>query len=125
MKYVSILLCLLASACAGTQQERQQNADQLFGKAKMTLIGLTGTVGVYNVLCTGTLKTSSVCAPHVSEIVNAGLAVTADALNGAERVFAAANSTDSQKLDAAKAAIAAVSELLALVTKYDVTRVAG
>lgn len=117
-----LALSFALAGCAGTQVERKESADQIFGKAKVVMMTATVAVGAYNVLCADTLSQSAVCARNINEIVNAGLAGTADAIASAERVFAAANSTDAAKLDAAKGAIAAVNELVALVAKYGISK---
>lgn len=122
MKLLAILLALILAACADTQQERQESADQVFGKAKMGLVVATIAVGAYNVLCTDTLAQSAICARHISELVNSGMAAAADAINGSERIFAAANSTQADRLDAAKGALAAVNELAAALAKYGVSK---
>ncbi|MGQ3299638.1 hypothetical protein, partial [Reyranella sp.] len=101
------------TACGGTQQERQDKADQTFGRAKLALVTATATVGLYNVLCQDALAQSAVCARSINEYVNSGITAAAEIIERSERVFAAANSTDGDKLDAAKAAMAAIEELTA------------
>lgn len=116
------LLAIVLTACGTTQQERKESADQLFGLAKVSMNVATISVGAYNVLCTETLVQSQICAKNVSEIVNSTMAKAADAIKSAEAIFAAGNSTEGAKLDYAKVAMATVSELVALVAKYGLSK---
>lgn len=120
----AMMLGLMATvtACGGTQQERRDNADQTFGRAKLALVTATATVGLYNVLCQDALAQSAVCARSINEPINIGIVAAADVIGRTERVFAKANSTDGEKLDAAKAAIAAIEELTAALAQYGVTK---
>ena len=123
MKYVAILAALALGGCATTQTDRQSEADQVFGKAKIGLVLATGVVSVYNLMpvCGDGSPSPPLCySEAVGEIANRGLAALSDAISSAEKVFAAANA-DGVKLDAAKAASAAVQELLANLAKYGLT----
>lgn len=114
-------IALLATACATTpagQQTEKERADQLFGKAKVALVVASITVSGYNVLCASTLKASQLCAANVREAVNKAQAAAMDAVAGAERVFAAGNSTTDRQLQIAQIAVAAVNEFVNAVTKY-------
>lgn len=114
---VSSLMLTGAFSCATTQAERQDSADQKFGQAKIYLaLGTAGVAG-YNLLCNDVLAQSSVCAKQISDLVNLASEGASDAVTAAEKVFAAAN-TEGEKLDAAKAALAAVLELTKVVDKY-------
>lgn len=115
-------LMTVLTACGGTQQERQDNADQTFGRAKLALVTATATVGLYNVLCQDALAQSVVCARSINEPVNIGITAAAEIIERSERVFAKANSTEADRLDAAKAALAAIEELTAALAKYGVTK---
>ena len=117
-----LVLSLTLTACGGTKQERQENADQLFGLAKVSMNVATISVGAYNVLCTDTLVQSAICAKNISEIVNSTMAKAGDAIKSAEAIFAAGSSAEGTKLDYAKVAMATVSELVALVAKYRLTK---
>lgn len=123
MRSLTIILAALALAgCAGTPAERQESADQKFGQAKLALIAASGVVGVYNVLCEETLATSSICAKDVSVYVNDGLAAASDAVDAAEKVFAAANTDQDARLKAANIAAVVVAELTKGLAKYGVNR---
>lgn len=120
-----LLSLVLLSACSGTPAERQESADQKFGQAKIALVAASGIVGIYNVLCNDALATSAVCAKDVSDHVNDGLAAASDAIEGAEKVFAAANSTQDARLKAANIAATVVAELTKGLARYGVNRFKG
>lgn len=117
-----IAVATMLTACGATQIERQESGDQIFGKAKLVMIGANIGVGLYNALCTDTLSQSSICAAHIAGYVNAGQASTSQALLDAEAVFAASNKTDADKLAAAKAAAAAVASFLGTLSKYGIDK---
>lgn len=121
----TILAALALTACAGTQAERQESADQKFGQAKLALVAASGIVGVYNVLCEETLATSAICAKDVSVYVNDGLAAASDAVEAAEKVFAASNTDQDARLKAASIAAVVVAELTKGLAKYGVNRLKG
>jgi len=126
MRSLAIILAALAlGACAGTQAERQDSADQKFGQAKLALVAASGVVGVYNVLCEETLAASSICAKDVSVYINDGLAAASDAVESAEKVFAAANTDQDARLKAASIAAVVVGELTKGLAKYGAGRLRG
>lgn len=126
MRIIAIILAGLAlTACGDTQATRQENADQKFGQAKLALVAASGIVGVYNVLCNDALATSSICTKEVSDYINDGLAAASDAIEGAEKVFAAANSDQDARLKAANIAAVVVTELTKGLAKYGVNRLKG
>lgn len=115
------LVGLLATGCATTPQEQQDNAakaDQLFGKAKVGLVIASIAVSGYNVVCASSLKTSPICAQNIAVIVNKALQGASDGVAAAERVFAAANSTTDQRLAAAQIATSLVNSLTKAVQDY-------
>lgn len=121
-------LCLALAGCGGTQQDRQASADQAFGAAKMGLVVATSLVSAYNLLpeCADNGPSPPLCySPAVGDVVNKGLAAAADIIESSEKIFAAANSDPGAKLSAAKAAMAAVQQLVAELAKYGVTRSRG
>lgn len=120
-----ILAALALGACAGTQAERQESADQKFGQAKLALVAASGVVGVYNVLCEETLASSAICAKDVSVYINDGLAAASDAVESAEKVFAAANTDQDARLKAASIAAVVVGELTKGLAKYGAGRLKG
>lgn len=120
-----ILAALALAGCAGTQAENQASADQKFGQAKLALVAASGVVGVYNVLCEETLATSAICAKDVSVYVNDGLAAASDAVDAAEKVFAASNTDQDARLKAASIAAVVVAELTKGLAKYGVNRLKG
>lgn len=112
-----VAVALALGGCAGTQAERQVSADQKFGQAKIYLaLGTAGVAG-YNLLCNDALATSSICAKPISDLLNLAMEGASDAILASEKVFAAAN-TEGEKLNAANAALAAVTELTKVVDKY-------
>lgn len=113
------------TACAGTQAERQESADQKFGQAKLALVAASGVVGVYNVLCEETLAASAICAKDISVYINDGLAAASDAVEAAEKVFAAANTDQDARLKAASIAAVVVGELTKGLAKYGASRLKG
>lgn len=125
MRSLAILAALALGACAGTQAERQDSADQKFGQAKLALVAASGVVGVYNVLCEQTLAQSSICASDVRTYINDGLAAASDAVESAEKVFAAANTDQDARLRAASIAATVVAELTKGIAKYGAGRLRG
>lgn len=122
MRAIALLAVLALTGCAGTVQQNQENADQKFGQAKLALVAASGVVGVYNVLCNDALATSSICARQVSNIVNESLAAASDAVESAEKVFAAANTDQDARLKAANIAVVVVAELTKNLAKYGASR---
>jgi hypothetical protein len=125
---LAAVLSLAIAGCGVTQPDRAASADQAFGSAKMGLVVATGLVSVYNLLpvCADNGPAPPLCySPAVGDIINAGLAAVADAIQSSEKIFAAANSDPGAKLNAAKAALAAVQELVATLAKYGVSRAAA
>lgn len=122
---LAILAALTIGACAGTQAERQESADQKFGQAKLALVAASGVVGVYNVLCEETLASSAICAKDVSVYINDGLAAASDAVESAEKVFAASNTDQDARLKAASIAATVVAELTKGLAKYGAGRLKG
>lgn len=111
------------TACSGTVQDRQNNADQIFGTAKMTLVAATGFVSVYNILprC-GIGGTPPLCYDaNIGNIVNKGLQLAASAIESSEKIFAASNSDGPARLRAAQVAQAVVTELIRTLTQYGLT----
>jgi hypothetical protein len=126
MRSLALILAALAlTGCAGTQAERQESADQKFGQAKLALVAASGVVGVYNVLCNDALATSSICTKEVSDYINDGLAGASDAVESAEKVFAAANTDQDARLKAANIAVVVVAELTKGLAKYGASRLKG
>jgi hypothetical protein len=125
MRSLAILAALALAGCAGTQAERQDSADQKFGQAKLALVAASGVVGVYNVLCEETLASSAICAKDVSVYINDGLAAASDAVESAEKVFAAANTDQDARLKAASIAATVVAELTKGLAKYGAGRLKG
>lgn len=115
------LMSFVLVACGTTQQDRANNADQMFGEAKVALNIATLSVAAYNSLCISMILPDGVCVSNIREIVNSTLAVAADVVVRTERVFAAGN-TEGVKLDAAKLAMQAVVELTDALTKYGISK---
>lgn len=119
-----VLLVLALGGCGTTQMERQNEADQWFGRAKMVMLAANVGVGAYNVLCKDVLANSGACTKDISDKINFAMEQGGRIMLATERVFAAANSTPGERLDAAKAAVAFVSELSVLLSNYGVTGLA-
>lgn len=122
-KIIPILSVLLVfGGCAGTQQQNQNSADQVFGKAKLALMIGSGAVAVYNVGCASTVVPASICTKQIMKIVNDALAQASDAVAAAEAVFADVNSTQDARLAAAKATTTIVAAMTDAINKYGLAR---
>lgn len=121
-------LMLAVTACSGTVRDRQASADQVFGDAKMGLVVASGLVGIYNLMpvCSAESLPPPLCySEPVAEILNAGLAAAASAIESSEAIFAAANTDEAARLKAARVAQTVIAELLRNLTKFGVTQVKG
>jgi hypothetical protein len=129
MRIIAIIAAALALAgCSGTVQDRQSNADQVFGTAKMSLVVATGLVSVYNLMppCSEDSLPPPLCySDPVGDILNKGLEGAAAAIESSEKIFAAANTDAEARLKAANVAQAVIAELLRNLTKFGVTQVRG
>jgi len=122
----TVLLAFVLSACAGTQQQNQESADQVFGKAKMLSFGVNLTATTYSAGCAILLKDSPVCSPVYREIANAAAASMNNAILKAEEAYAKANTSDEAgKMAIAQAAMAAVMQALADLEKYGIDKAAA
>lgn len=121
LRIASVSLMLLLAGCGGTQVERQESADQVFGKAKVLMNIAQVSIGAYNVLCIGMIIPEGACVGHIREAVNSYSAKAADVIVRAEKVFAAGNA-EGTKLDYAKLAMAAVTELTDALAKYSINK---
>jgi hypothetical protein len=75
-------------------ENRQQNADQLFGNIKMAPVVASGLIDIYNLMpvCNDRSLPPRLCySEPVGDILNKGLEATASAIESAEKVFAATN----------------------------------
>lgn len=124
--FLALLSALVLTACGGTVQERQDSADQSFGDAKMGLVVASGLVSIYNLMpvCSSESLPPPLCySEPVAEILNAGLAGAASAIESGEAIFAAANTDEAARLKAARVAQTVIAELLRNLTKFGVTQV--
>lgn len=124
----SILAAFTLAAC-GTVEQNQQTADQAFGTAKMTLVVATGVVGIYNTLkeCgTANAMSPPLCYnEQIADILNLGLAASADAIESAEKVFAAANTDQDARMKAVQTAMAVITEVTKNLQKYGLSQIRG
>lgn len=126
LRYAMIALVAIGlGACGGTPQQNQDNADQVFGKAKLALVVGSGAVALYNVGCMSAVVPASICTKQIMTIVNNVLAGAVDAVDAAEKVFADINSTQDARLAAAKASMTLVAELQKALEKYGLRRTTG
>ncbi len=118
------LVLLLLSGCSGTTQERQAQADHLFGIAKVAYIAASGLVGAYNLFppC-GPAASPPLCYSNaVGDVLNKGLEGTSTVIESTEKVYAASNTDADARTRAAQAALAAVTELTAALNHYGVRK---
>lgn len=126
MRLFAILLALVLSACAGTQKQNQESADQVFGKAKMLSFGVNLTATTYSAGCAILLKDSPACSPVYREIANAAAASMNGAILKAEAAYAAANTSDEAgKMAIAQAVMAAVKQAAEDLAKYGIDKAAA
>ena len=124
---LAILSALALTACSGSVQDKQANADQVFGTAKMSLVVATGLVSVYNLLpvCDDSHSPPLCYSEGIGDALNKGLAAAASAIESSEAIFAAANTDQEARLKAANIAQAVIAELLRNLTAFGVTQVRG
>ena len=122
IRAIVLALVIAIAGCAGTPDQNQEKADQVFGKAKLYLVIGSGTVALYNVACASTALPLAACTKNVTRAVNDILAGAVDAVSAAEKVFADVNSTQDARLAAAKASMTLVAELQKAIDKYGLAR---
>ena len=125
MKKLIAIFALLGLSACGTIEQNQQSADQAFGTAKMALVVATGIVGVYNVLpeCKDSSLPPLCYNEQIADILNLGVTAGADAIESAEKVFAASNTDEEARLKAARIAMAVIQEVTKNLTKYGLTQI--
>lgn len=114
-------IALVATGCATTPEEQQseaEKADHAFGRMKIYIMVANVGVAGYNVACAGALKSSTVCADGIRNIVNTSSKAASDAIVSAEKVFAAGNSTLDAKMKAVNIATTLINELIAALNAY-------
>lgn len=119
---------LVLMGCAGTQAERQENADQIFGTAKVVYVVASLAVSVYNQLAPceqGGAQPPLCYSENVGVILDRGMVAAALAIKGAEETFAAANTDEDARVKAANIAKAMVENLMAAVRQFGLTKLAS
>lgn len=121
----AVLLLLPLVGCAGSVQDRQRSADNIFGDAKVGLAGASLLVATYNLFpaCTdGGLPPPLCYNESIADILNKGLEVAGATIESSEKVFAAANTDADARMNAANAALTAVQELEKNLKKFGVAK---
>jgi len=120
------LSLVLATGCAGTQQQNQESADQVFGRAKMLSFGANLTATTFSSVCAFAQKGSAVCSPANLELASAAAASMNSVILEAEIAYAKANTSDEAgKMAIAQAVMAAVNRAVADLAKYGANQAAG
>lgn len=125
LQFATVLVAAMSiSACAGSVQDRQQSADQVFGTAKLVLIGAGLAVSTYNLLpaCTDSSTPPLCYSESIADILNKSMEAASATVESSERVFAAQNTDEDGKLRVAKAALVAVQELQKNLDKFGVRK---
>lgn len=125
MKKLLAIFALLTMTACGSIEQNKESADQAFGTAKMALVVATGVVGVYNVLpeCKNSSLPPLCYNEQIADILNTGLVAAADAIESAEKVFAAANTSEETRLKAVRIAMSVITEVTKNLTKYGLTQI--
>lgn len=123
----SIMLMVGLTACGADLVSNQQKADQVFGNVKMALVVATGAVGVYNILpeCSDKLSPPFCYNESIANALNLGITAASDAVQSAEKIFAAANTDEETRLKAARVAMEVIQQVTANLAKYGLTQLRG
>jgi hypothetical protein len=128
MKIVaSALLARALAGCSGTPQDRQESADQRFGRVKVGYVIATLAVSVYNQLpvCGDDAKPPLCYSEHVGRVIDQAMQAAALAITTAEQTFAAGNADVDGKLKAANVAKVVVENLITALSKFGLSRLGG
>lgn len=119
---VALVALLSLGGCAGAPSlPSQESVDQAFGKVKIGLTIYAGVVSLYNVMpvCSETSLPPPLCYnQQIADIANIGLNALSAATESAEKVFAAGNSSTSDRERYTALAQEALNQLIVNLTKY-------
>lgn len=118
------LLALALTGCSGTPQDRQESADQIFGRVKVGYVIASLAVSVYNQLtpCDEGGSAPFCYSENVGAILDKSMEGAALAIKATEETFAAGNADVDGKLKAANVAKVVVDNLMVALKQFGLSK---